>query len=64
MIRKLSANTYYLHPSKVARNFGGWDAAVWRVRAAGADHRKAIAVFKRAHPAIPLQPRRERSAAW
>ena len=61
MIRKLSANTYCLHPSKVARNFGGWDAAVWRVRAAG-DHRKAIAVFKRARPAIPLQPRRERSA--
>ncbi|HEX6119772.1 MAG TPA: hypothetical protein VFZ03_10020 [Dongiaceae bacterium] len=64
MIRKLNANTYCLHPAKVARNFGGWDAAVWHVRAAGASHRKAIAVFKRARPAIPLQPRRERSAAW
>jgi hypothetical protein len=64
LIRKLSANTYCLHPSKVARNFGGWEAAIRHVRAAGADRRKAIAVFKRAHPAIPLQPRRERSAAW
>jgi hypothetical protein len=64
MIRKLSANAYCLHPRKVARNFGGWDVAVWRVRAAGADHRKAIQVFKRAHPAISLQPRRERSLYW
>ena len=64
MIRKLNTNTYCLHPSKVARNFGGWDAAIRHVRAAGADHRKVIAVFKRARPAIALQPRRERSAAW
>lgn len=64
MIRKLSFNAYYLHPSTVADNFGGWDSGVARVHAAGVDRAKAMQVFKRAHPPVPLQPRRKGGDAW
>lgn len=64
MIRKLGFNAYYLHPSTVADNFGGWDAGVARVRAASADRAKTMQVFKRARPPVSLQPRRKRGDEW
>ena len=64
MIRRLSPTAYCLHPRTVAANFGGWDPGVLRVRAASADREKAMQVFRRARPPVPLQPKRSRRDEW
>ena len=58
MIRKLGHSAHYLHTSRVARNFGGWEAGLYRVQATNIGHEKAMQVFKRPHPPISLQPKR------
>ena len=66
MIRKLSLSAHYLHSSRVARNFGGWDAGLYRPHAANAGHEKAMQVFRRSQPPISLQPKRDwkEDASW
>ena len=61
MIRKVTSQGYCLHPRTVARNFGGWDAGVYRARAASVDTEKAMQVFKQQRAPVPLQPRRSES---
>lgn len=64
MIRKVSPTAYCLHPRTVARNFAGWEAGPYRDRTAGADHEKAMQVFKQRRAPVPLQPRQRRSEEW
>jgi hypothetical protein len=65
MIRKLDYDHYCLTPRQLAANSGQeWGAEACRVRTA-ADHRdRAMQVFKRARPPVPLQPNQKRSTEW
>ena len=64
MIRKVSRNAYYLHPTTIARNFGGWDAGLYRTHAASAGHEKAMQVFRKRRAPVPLQPKQRRNEEW
>jgi hypothetical protein len=66
MIRKLSLSAHYLHSSEVARNFGGWDAGLYRAHAANIGHERAMQVFKRRRPPVSLQLKRgwKDEASW
>lgn len=65
MIRKLDANHYYLAPRQLAASGGQeWGAETSRVRTAAGQRDRAMRVFKRARPPVPLQPRQKRSAEW
>lgn len=64
MIRKVNPHAYCLHPATVARNFGGWEAGLYRARAASAAGEKAMQVFKQRRAPVPLLPRQRRSEAW
>jgi hypothetical protein len=66
MIRKLSLSAHYLHSSDVARNFGGWDAGLYRAHAANVGHDRAMQVFKRRRPRASLRPKRDwkDEASW
>jgi|SoiMetStandDraft_5_1073268.scaffolds.fasta_scaffold453320_2 hypothetical protein len=66
MIRKLSLSAHYLHSSEVARNFGGWEACLYRPHATNIGHERAMQVFKRRRPPVSLQPKRDwkDEASW
>ncbi|WP_162917084.1 hypothetical protein [Dongia deserti] len=64
MIRKVSSQAYCLHPRTVARNFGGWEAGLYRARAASVDSEKAMQVFKHQRAPVPLQPKQRRNESW
>jgi len=63
MIRKLSSTGYMLESERASVNFGGWEAGVFRPHTAAQQRRKAMDVFKRANPEVPLNPARSRKTA-
>ncbi|HEY1384176.1 MAG TPA: hypothetical protein VGF43_11200 [Dongiaceae bacterium] len=66
MIRKLSLSAHYLHSAQVARNFGGWDAGLYRPHAANIGRERAMQVFRRRRPSVSLRPKRgwKDEASW
>ena len=64
MIRKLSSQTYCLHPRTVARNFGFWEDGPYREHAANANHEKTMQIFRQRQAPVPLHPKQRRSETW
>ena len=66
MIRKLSLSAHYLHSTQVARNFGGWEAGLYRPHAANIGHERAMQVFRRQRAPVSLRPKRgwKDAASW
>ena len=63
MIRKLHSTGYMLKSEAASANFGGWEAGVFRPRQAARQHRKAMDVFKRSSPEVPLNALRAPKSA-
>lgn len=65
MIRKLDYDHYCLTPRQLAANSGQeWSAEARRARIAAGQRDRAMRVFKRARPPVPLNPKRKRSTEW
>ena len=60
MIRRVNYDSYFLGSKATPANFGGWDAGVFRPHRVAGQHRKAMDVFKRSTPEVPLNPIRTR----